>query len=584
MKKNKLYTAVILSVLLFTNNACTEVTDYDDGRISYEEIFQNDQKTAAYLNLCYSAVDFYGMQYGNNTLLAGFTDEAHDANDAVNGSAYTWYKGRVTAYSNPINNDWWEQYWAGIRYCNIFLSNIDNATLSLERNRAGWRAQAHILRAYYYLQLIKRYGGVPVITEPSPIHFDYSKIKKTTFTTTARQILADCDEALQVSDSDLGWRSGNAESDRGKVTKAMAYAIKSETALYAASPLWNDGSFTWSEAAQITQEALNACLNHGYELYSQAPAGNVGYLPYDVYFYSRSDVNGATDKETIFESKSQMPVFMYNGLPIVNGMIKCGDCPSQELVDAYETTDGVAPILGYSDDEHLHPIINPEATLYNEADPYANRDPRLKASIYYNGALFNLGDGNSRVWTYEGGNCERSTTSMMHTRTGYYLRKYSNFNSDKNSNKDGYFKMFRLAELYLNAAEALNEASNGTAPQEAINAINAIRSRVGMPGVPQNMSQADFRKKVRNERRVELAFEEHRFYDVRRWKILSETDKVITGMSCQNNNGSFTYQRFVVDKDRKAYTDKYLIMPIPGDEAIRLKENTGVNYQNPGWE
>lgn len=279
-----------------------------------------------------------------------------------------------------------------------------------------------------------------------------------------------------------------------------------------------------------------------------------------------------------------MPVFMYNGLPIVNGMIKCGDCPSQELVDAYETTDGVAPILGYSDDEHLHPIINPEATLYNEADPYANRDPRLKASIYYNGALFNLGDGNSRVWTYEGGNCERSTTSMMHTRTGYYLRKYSNFNSDKNSNKDGYFKMFRLAELYLNAAEALNEASNGTAPQEAVNAINAIRSRVGMPGVPQNMSQADFRKKVRNERRVELAFEEHRFYDVRRWKILSETDKVITGMSCQNNNGSFTYQRFVVDKDRKAYTDKYLIMPIPGDEAIRLKENTGVNYQNPGWE
>ena len=79
--------------------------------------------------------------------------------------------------------------------------------------------------------------------------------------------------------------------------------------------------------------------------------------------------------------------------------------------------------------------------------------------------------------------------------------------------------MFRLAELYLNAAEALNEASNGTAPQEAINAINAIRSRVGMPGVPQNMSQADFRKKVRNERRVELAFEEHRFYDVRQWII-----------------------------------------------------------------
>ncbi len=584
MKTNKLYTTILLSTLLLSTNACTEVKDYDDGRISYEEIFQNDQKTAAYLNLCYSCVDFYGLQYGNVTLLAGFTDEAQDANDAISGSAYSWYKGRVTAFSNPLNGSWWEHFWVGIRYCNVFLANIDNATLSLKNNRAGWRAQAHVLRAYYYLQLIKRYGGVPVQTEPSPIEFDYSKIKKTPFSTTARQILADCDEALSVSDSDMGWRAGTAESDRGKMTKALAHAIKSETALYAASPLWNDGTFTWKEAADITSTALNECLAHGYELYRQTPAGNVGYLPYDVYFYTRSDVNGASDKETIYESKSQMPISIYCGLPIVNGVTRCGDCPSQELVDAYETIDGKSPITGYSDAEHLHPIINPEATLYSESNPYANRDPRLIASIYYNGAAYNLSNG-SKVWTYPGSNCEISSTNLMHTRTGYYLRKYSNFNSDKNSIQDGYFKMFRLGELYLNAAEALNEASTtGSAPQEATDAINAIRSRVGMPAIASGMTQAEFRKKVRNERRVELAFEEHRFYDVRRWKILSETDKVITGMSCKLSGNGFAYQRFVVDKNRQAYTDKYLILPIPGEEAIRLKENTGESYQNPGWE
>ena len=584
MKKIILHSLLILSSTVI-NIACLDVKDYEDGRISYEEIFQNDKKTAAYLNLCYSCIESFGMQYGGNTLLAGFSDEAQDANDVLSGNAYSWHNGRLTPYSNPINNGWWENYWSGIRYCNIFLANIDQAKIALESNRNSWKAQAHALRAFYYLQLIKRFGGVPITTQPYPEKFDYSQIKKTSFSECAKLIFADCDEALKASDAELGWRAGNADSDRGKFTKAVVHAIKSQTALYAASPLWNDGTITWTDAATITMTALNECLSHGYDLYKQQPGGAEGYSAYDVYFYTRSDVNGASDKETIYESREQMSIYKYCGLPINNGVEKAGVCPSQELVDAYETIDGVSPILGYSDNNHLQPIINPNATLYHADRPYENRDPRMKASIYYNGALYNLADPNSKVWTYKGGNCEISQTNIIYTRTGYYIRKFSHYGSNKNSNKDGYFKVFRLAELYLNAAEALNEASTtGKAPDKAVQAINAVRQRVNMPSIDSNISCDEFRLKVRNERRVELAFEEHRFYDVRRWKILAQTDKTVTGMSCTNSNGKFTYKRYSVDNNRNAWTDKFLIFPIPGDEAIRLKDYTGISFQNPGWE
>ncbi|SHE81394.1 Starch-binding associating with outer membrane [Mariniphaga anaerophila] len=580
------YSLIILTAALL--GSCTEIDIYEDGRISYDEIFQNDKKTAAYLNRCYAYIEPLGMQYSDHTMLAAFSDEAHDARDVLNGSASSWYQGRMTPYYNPIRNGWWEHYWAGIRHCNIFLDNIYTARINNEINRNSWKYQAYAIRAYYYLQLIKRFGGVPIATEPYPMNFDYSQVRKNSFADCAKQIFADCDSALTAKDNELGWIAGSAESDRGKFTKAVVHAIKSQTALYAASPLWSDGTITWADAAIITTEALEACVQNGYSLYKSYPGSTAGYSPYDVYFYTRSDVNGVSDKETIYETKNvQLAIFKYCGLPITSGSEKAGICPSQELIDSYETINGKAPILGYKDANHLEPVINPEATAYNENNPYANRDPRLKASVYYNGAPYRLDDANSRVWTYEGGNCEISKTKSLNTRTGYYLRKFSNYSSDKNTNKDGYFKVFRLAELYLNMAEAVNEAAaaqgNANVPKNAINAVNTVRNRVGMVSVPDNITCDEFRKKVRNERRVELAFEEHRFFDVRRWKILSQTDKVVTGMKAIKNDGKYTYERIVVDNDRKAYDDKYLIFPIPGDEVIRLKEYTGENFQNPGW-
>lgn len=568
----------MLSVSLLAAG-CTDVEDYPDGRINRADIFQNAKRTAGYLNDCYSYIGENRLDnFANNVFLASCSDEAHDVLDLRNGVAFQWITGQTSSFSNPLENSdtYWSYYYQGIRLCNIFLENVETAAMFRESDRADYRAQAHGLRAYYYLQLIKRYGGVPLILKEITDNSEYTKMRRASFAECARQIIKDCRVVLQ-DDNNLTWFSGTANNYRYRISRGMACAIMSEAALYAASPLNNDGTFTWKEAAEITKEALDLCKANGYALYTKAPSADEGYSAYDVYFTSRSDVVGVSDKETIMEAPNQLSMWSYNGLPSVLGQSKAGTCPSQELVDAYETTDGKMPITGYRDEDHLQPIINPEATLYDENNPYANRDPRLKAAIYYNGVPTKVG-GTELVDTEEGGNCAISSNSIRNTRTGYYIRKFGNPKSDRTTNQDGYYKIFRLAELYLNYAEAACEAATGTVGNDATDAVNEVRGRVGMPKLPYGMKKDDFRTRVRNERRVEFAFEEQRFYDVRRWEILDETDKVVTGMRPTESG----YERFVVSR-RSAYGNKYLRFPVPGDEAIRYKNYTGIEFQNAGW-
>ena len=576
---NKIKILALLAPMALMTVGCTDVEDYPDGRLSRQDVFQNAKRVAGFLNNCYSYVgDSRLDNLSNNSMLASCSDEAHDVMDLRNGAPFQWVSGYASSYSNPISGYDWAYYYRAVNQCNIFLANIDNATVNREQDRIDYKAQAHGLRAFYYLQLIKKYGGVPIILKEITDDSEYSKIRRASFSECVRQIIADCRVVLQ-DDNKLSWFSGatNVESFRYQFSKGMACAIMSEAALYAASPLNNDGSFTWAEAEKVTKEALDLCVANGYSLFTRKPAADQGYSAYDLYFISRSDAGGVNDKETIMEARNQLSIWSYSGLPTVLGQSRAGTCPSQELVDSYETIDGKMPILGYKDAEHLQPIINPDATLYDEKNPYKNRDPRLQASIYYNGATEGVNSG-ALVDTKAGGNCEISSSSVRNTRTGYYLRKFCSPKSNRTSNQDGYYKVFRLAELFLNYAEAAGEAATGAVPEEAVEAVNLVRERVGMPDLPDGLSKDEFRTRVRNERRVEFAFEEQRFYDVRRWNILDQTDKVVTGMRPTDNG----YERFVVS-ERVAYTSKYLRFPIPGDEAIRFKNYTGIDFQNAGW-
>ncbi len=611
-------------------SACTDIETYPDGRVEFEEIFSTNKLTAGYLNGCYNTFitvlnqDVYYTDPATAAVTYSFldatTDNAQDVDDLNGGQYSSWKNGALTAFNNPIKGmDRWGLYYNAISRLNIFLNNLDDAVVLLESDRTRWRGEAHGLRAYFYFRLAKNYGGVPIILDQKDYSdYDYSKVEPATFNDVVRLILDDCQKVLD--NSEIGWNFGNSAKDMPRMTKAIASAIMSEAALYAASPLYADepNAMTWAEAEQICKKALNDCKSNGYSLFTTVAgstdnANMITCTAYDNMFMKEPTYNSANDKECILGT-TRVRVWDYNTAPILQGHTSAGACPSQELVDCYETTDG-QPVLDllkpYKDDQHLDPNFNAANTLYDEKNPYANRDPRLKATIYYNGAHAHLRDDTPKptIYTCKGATHEQNNSSLKNTRTGYYLHKYFNITSNRTANMDGWLREFRLAELMLNYAEASFEANgaNGMAA-DARTAINDVRKRVNMPALPTTLTDDEMRARIRNERRIEFAFENHRYYDIRRWKILDQT-AVVTGMKPVgvqpveeqdvDEKGepkfdefgdpvmvkSYTwtgYERFPVSVS-KSVANKYLRLPVPIGEATNLKSATGKNFQNEGW-
>lgn len=597
---------LLLVVGVWTCGSCADLDVQSDGRIAYADIFRHYGRTLNYFNNCINDIPQISMTSSGGTSLASFCDEAHDAADFSDGAVSDWYKGYATSSYFPLGSPWASLY-QNIRLCNTFLLYINDPEVATypfrEVEKEGWIAQVRVVRAYYYLQLIKRYGGVPLVKIPFGTGHDYSVDSRASFEECADFIISECRKALATEEtsgpSTIGFRWDINDTERGTITRAFAYAVMSQTALYAASPLWNDGTskYTWELATEITKEALDQCLLHGFQLFKTKPSPTVAQNAYAYYHITRSDPSRSMDKETIFESSAQTNVWKYAGTPITSGMDRAGAGPSQELVDAYETADG-QPVLDldqpYKDADHLEPNYNPDNLTYKQNDPYANRDPRFYATIYYNGAPRYLDGRTTTVDTYVGGNCgiSEDVTDTRYTRTGYYVRKYNNYRSGTEIAGDGYIPIFRLAELYLNFAECAYQAKGpdvlvkSTVGGDALSAraaVNAIRERAEMPELPRGMSKEEFGKRYRNERRVELAFEEHRFFDVRRWKILRETDAFVTGMKIERSlSGSISYKRVKLT-ERGTNEDKYLMFPISRSEVDKVEELTGANWQNPGW-
>jgi hypothetical protein len=708
----------------------------EDGRTTMEEIFKTRYGVRGYLNACYDYRIF--PSYSRSSL----TDDAQDAEGIYANSLFSyWYaNGFSASFFYATDGQPWTSMYQGIRKCNVFLANMVNVNtttiLATEAEITSWVAQAHTLRALYYLELIKRYGAVPLITEAYETTHGYSGDRRTPVSEVVGQILADCDAALSapVISEGFGWKA--LAGQRGIMTRAAAHAIRSEAITYAVSPLFDDGTYTWADATRINGEALSECLANGYELFRDEPAPEIAQNAYALYFITRSDEQQAYDKETIYGG-STVAVWQNAGMPSTPGQVTAGPCPTQELVDCYEMqATGEPPITGYADAQRLQPVIN-TASGYDPQNPYEGRDPRFYASIYYNTAPRQLGEagvdrddhfplsleasGNSMsitpqedgsfhiettdgdpyvytsaltgdlnassgvvtvrmeyktprtipfvefffakpdavggvetggifefapadewtpwevditTWTsafewgftgnrlrfevgavsgstldvrnmevvvqtfltstppletYVGAQDGVTTNDRRTTRTGYYLRKYNNWRSNRDNNADGEIRKFRLAELYLNFAEsayrsdgpdAVINIGNGIS-MSARDAVNVLRTRAGMPPFPAGMTREAFEKKYRNERRVELAFEEHRYFDVRRWKILEQSERYVTGMQITRNGDNYNYQR--IGFERASGIEKYYLYPIEQSEVNKMQDHTGVNWQNPGW-
>lgn len=603
-----------ISLTIASLSSCTDDLDIaPDGSLTREEILQDPVKVGGLLATCYKYIPQKGYTYQDwETLPNALSDDGWSSDDGYPSLPVgTIYNDRQNAESHPLRDKtgsytegngyigkYWQNYWGQIFQINSFLADLPVANVD-DETRSRYAAEARVLRAFFYSELVRWFGQLPILDRVTSMEEDYSFLKRESVKSVVDFIISDCDAA--ISCDQLPWRI-TSSSENMRCTKALAWAIKSRMSVVAASPLFNEGNNYWEWAYEINMDAIEELTAHGYELFMNCTNTNTygtgkgnayRQLVVDNADYSASP----RDRETIWSHAKYGGHWQWHIGYIGSGMNNtayCKTCPTQELVDAYETIDG-KPVLNlakpYLDEKHLQPNYNAENTLYDPKNPYANRDPRMHETVLCNGDNFIWDNKTQTVQSYVKGKHAISfdPSNRTNTRTGYFICKVlgpkTGGGAGDNYGTKTKWKFFRMAEIYLNLAEAAAEAGKLT---DARTAANLVRSRVGMPEIPV-LSQNETILRVRNERRVELAWEEHRYFDLRRWQKpdgdLKETCAWLTAMVItKNSDGSFTYERQNIwTKERGGSSNRDLLLPLSTAEAARLYSITGQKWQNPGW-
>lgn len=553
-----IYISAAISIA-FTLSSCNSFLDREeDSFIDKTATFDSYNRTKEYLTYAYSLLPEGLNRFSREALLASATDDAEFAIESADIQQFN--NGSWNALSNP--DGMWNRYFSGISKCCTLLENTNHINLDISRldpdkqveyanslkDIRMWRAEARFLRAYFHFELLKRYGPIPIVTSTLSINGNYENTPRPTMKEVVDFIAKECDIAADTLEL-TPWR--NVNDAFGRATKGAALALKSRLLLYAASPLYVDFGDTneankptdvvlWKSAADAAKAVID--LNQ-YELASS---------------YADLFKNDFQNKEYIFVRRyAANSDFEKSNFPVSFGG-KGGTNPSQNLVDDYEMLDGTP--FDWNDPA-------------KSAQPFENRDARLGATILMNMAPFK----GKKVATYpEGADASPNPNA---TKTGYYLRKFLNedVNIQTGGSSGGHVvPLFRLAEIYLNYVEALNEC-DPTNPDIALY-LNKVRNRASLPNVSA-LSQEQMRAVIQHERRVELAFEEHRSWDVRRWKIASSTlGAPLMGVQIERKPlGGYTYMPVKVEQ--RVFQPKMYWYPIPQSEVLKLKQWK----QNNGW-
>jgi len=553
-----IYISAAISIA-FTLSSCNGFLDREeDSFIDKTATFDSYNRTKQYLTYAYTLLPDGLNRFSREAMLASATDDAEFAIESADIQQFN--NGSWNALSNP--DGMWNRYYSGISKCCTLLENTNHVNLDISRldpdkqveyanslkDIRMWRAEARFLRAYFHFELLKRYGPIPIVTSTLSINGNYENTPRPTMKEVVDFIAKECDIAADTLEL-TPWR--NVNDAFGRATKGAALALKSRLLLYAASPLYVDFGDTneankptdvalWKSAADAAKAVID--LNQ-YELASS---------------YGDLFKNDFQNKEYIFVRRyAANSDFEKSNFPVSFGG-KGGTNPSQNLVDDYEMLDGTP--FDWNDPAKA-------------AQPFANRDARLGATILMNMAPFK----GKKVATYPEG--ADATPNPNATKTGYYLRKFLNedVNIQTGGSSSGHVvPLFRLAEIYLNYAEALNEC-DPTNPDIALY-LNKVRNRASLPNVSA-LSQEQMRAVIQHERRVELAFEEHRSWDVRRWKIASSTlGAPLMGVQIERKPlGGYTYMPVKVEQ--RVFQPKMYWYPIPQSEVLKLKQWK----QNNGW-
>lgn len=513
-----------------------------------------------------------GFSPVGGAMMAAASDEAEYS--VASSSVHMFNNGSWNPLNNPDNV--WTYYYQGIRQATLFLETADQ--INMERykpdpqnqadyemrmaNIERWKYEARFLRAYFYSELVKRYGGVPLANELMDMDTDYRNIPRNTLQECIDFIVDECGQVAPHLPAVY------QASDMGRVTRGAALALKSRVLLYAASELFNnpvwaqgyerkdlislsgtDRQTRWENAAKAAGEVLWGAdvAEAGYKL-----SGN-----YQSLFRSFSDNEIVLVRRNGYDNS-----FEKSNYPIGADQATGGTAPSGNLVDAYETTGG-----------RTFTWKDPSMA----ARPYENRDPRFAATIMPNNSTFQ----GRPVECWEGGADGPDKNNA--SRTGYYLLKYVDPELKLLQGQSAIHSwiIIRLGEIYLNYAEAMNEAygpdAKGIYGKSAREAVNEVRGRVGMPDVVAD-SKEEMREKIRHERRVELAFEDHRFWDVRRWMTApDDLNAPLKGVKVTRlSYNSFEYQS--VEVESRSFKRSMYFYPIPQNEL-----NITGWPQNPLW-
>ena len=540
--------------LLPDNKVDLDLTDKNASQ-AYTNLKSQGMMLYDYLPTGYNRID--------GAMLAAATDEADHA--PIGSDIEKFQLGTWNAVTNPDNN--WSDCYRAIRLSALFLQNSENYETIILRDTStasklntyktqcadlkALRAEARILNAYMYFELLKRFGGVPLIDKLYSLE-SHPDMERSTYDQVVTHIVGEIDDVLDNDELEDDWYAYD-QKQYGRFTQGAALALKSRILLYRASPQNNPSGDTerWKEAAQAAHDLI--------ELSKYTLEGNYGNL-----------FSGTTSHQ----SKEVILAYMTganntpetDNYPISTNGGKTGTCPSANLVDAYENADGTP-----FDWNSLTP----------GDDPYAGRDPRLQYSIVVNDSQWN----GRTMQCYDGG--ADGSGVMQATTTGYYLKKFltDGLDLEKNQTSVHSWILFRYAEILLNYAEAMNEAYGpDTDPfgdgKTARWAVNEVRGRVGMPPVTAS-DETEMRNRIKHESRIELAFEDHRFWDVRRWGKADAESALgvpVKGVSITKTETGFTYATKIVGT--RTFQEKMMLYPIPQSEILR---SAGKIEQNPGW-
>lgn len=547
MKKINKYCLIFCSLFLFAcNDEALDIEPTD--QLTNASVWRSPDNAGLFLNDIYNSLNPGPISSVWTNLPSEISNDPLDnySDNSVSGPlagipSYQNFAQGSYGPSTPIFNNYWQEMYANIRKCNVLIKQVSEAEFD-EESKKSLIAQGRFLRAYYYKSLMDLYGGVPLITEPLNQQEDGDAIfyARNSYEECVAFIQQECE--LAATDLPLTVSGANL----GRATKGAAWALKGTVELYAGK---------WADAAATNLKIMES--GAGYELFNN----------YETLFYTENENNSEVifDVQYAAEIKGTIVERYWNPVQVSDGNGWAAVNPTQDLVDSYEFLDGKTAKEGSS--------------LYDPNNPYDSRDQRFYASIIYDGASWKNGVIYTRTGIANNRNEVDVSGAGGRTRTGYFLRKKVDPRIVPGQSSGANSIVWRYAEILLNYAEAKNEVSGPDA--SVYDAVNQVRDRAGLPDLPAGLTQAKMRDKIRRERRVELAFEGKRLFDLWRWKTADEVfSKPLEGMKISPSGNALVYERFNVGGGKIAFDpSKNYLMPIP--ESV-IARNPKIE-QNPNY-